>query len=442
MDRDRSAESIGERLRRLRLDRGLSQRELSAPGVSYAYISRIEAGTRRPSVKALRELARKLSVSAEYLETGSEMRDVDERELRLADAELQLRLTTDFTEAERSLTEILFEATDAGDVASATRARVGLGLAAFARASYGEAAARLEEAIRTDAVSPVSRPDVYATLGRCYAVLGTPERAADLFETCLSDAYEQAPEDVSIQVRFATLLSYALTDMGDPGRAHTVLGETLARAQDAVDPYTRVRLYWSMARLAEHDGSASTALEYVRRAIALLEATDNTLSLGRAHLMCASIMISQEKVLQAGQHLDLAQRLFATGAEPADLAWLRTEQAKRATRLGRPDEAVDAAREALELLGSDNPGARGRVFWALAEALALEGDHQGAADAFRSSIDLLSTESQWRDASLASRAFGKFLRRLGRESEALDVLEHAADLAERARPAAAASPVS
>src|SRR6266508_2706620 len=48
------AETIGQRLRRLRLERGLSQRELSERGVSYAYISRIEAGARRPSVKALR----------------------------------------------------------------------------------------------------------------------------------------------------------------------------------------------------------------------------------------------------------------------------------------------------------------------------------------------------------------------------------------------------
>src|SRR5215218_8849709 len=89
------AETIGDRLRRLRSERGLSQRELSAPGVSYAYISRIEANARRPSVKALRLLARKLGVSAEYLETGSKIRDVDERELRIADAELGLRLDGD-----------------------------------------------------------------------------------------------------------------------------------------------------------------------------------------------------------------------------------------------------------------------------------------------------------------------------------------------------------
>lgn len=65
-------ETIGQRLRRLRSARGLSQRELSTEHVSYAYISRIEAGARRPSVKALRELAPKLGVSVHYLETGSD----------------------------------------------------------------------------------------------------------------------------------------------------------------------------------------------------------------------------------------------------------------------------------------------------------------------------------------------------------------------------------
>src|SRR5437870_9007267 len=63
-------EPIGVRLRRLRLERGMSQRDLSSPGVSYAYISRIEGGARVPSVKALRRLAAKLGVSVEHLETG------------------------------------------------------------------------------------------------------------------------------------------------------------------------------------------------------------------------------------------------------------------------------------------------------------------------------------------------------------------------------------
>src|SRR5947207_6354925 len=123
------AETVGGRLRRLRLERNLSQRELSSPGVSYAYISRIEAEARRPSVKALRQLAPKLGVSVEYLETGSDLREVDERELRLADAELKLRLADDPEKALEIVRQILDDAIAAGDSTSAVRARVAISLA-------------------------------------------------------------------------------------------------------------------------------------------------------------------------------------------------------------------------------------------------------------------------------------------------------------------------
>jgi transcriptional regulator with XRE-family HTH domain len=66
---DRAPAAIGTRPRQRRQSLGLSQRDLSEPGVSYAYISRIEAGARTPSVKALRKLAPKLGVSVEWLET-------------------------------------------------------------------------------------------------------------------------------------------------------------------------------------------------------------------------------------------------------------------------------------------------------------------------------------------------------------------------------------
>jgi transcriptional regulator with XRE-family HTH domain len=77
-------ESIGQRLRRLRRERGLSQRDLSSPGVSYAYISRIEADARKPSVKALRLMANRLGVTVEHLERG----EPTPTELGVADAGL------------------------------------------------------------------------------------------------------------------------------------------------------------------------------------------------------------------------------------------------------------------------------------------------------------------------------------------------------------------
>lgn len=63
-------ETISQRVKRLRTEQGLSQRDVSSKGCSYAYISRIEAGARKPSVKALRQIAGKLGVTAFYLEHG------------------------------------------------------------------------------------------------------------------------------------------------------------------------------------------------------------------------------------------------------------------------------------------------------------------------------------------------------------------------------------
>lgn len=77
-------ETIGQRLKRLRLERGLSQRDLSSPGISYAYISRIEADARTPSVKAMRRIAGKLGVTVEHLETG----EPTPTEVAIADAGL------------------------------------------------------------------------------------------------------------------------------------------------------------------------------------------------------------------------------------------------------------------------------------------------------------------------------------------------------------------
>jgi transcriptional regulator with XRE-family HTH domain len=64
--------AVGRRLKEARIAAGLSQRQLSFPGCSAAYISRLEAGDRVPSLQLLRKLAQKLNADEEYLATGVE----------------------------------------------------------------------------------------------------------------------------------------------------------------------------------------------------------------------------------------------------------------------------------------------------------------------------------------------------------------------------------
>ena len=186
-----SGETIGGRLRRLRVERGASQRDLSAPGVTYAYISRIEAGARTPSMKALRMLASKLGVTPEYLETGSELDASELRELRLAEQELRLRLDGE-ADAE-AVSELLADAEAAADVAAATRARIVLGLEAAARGDHAGTIAELSEVVGSELVTAPSRPDVFSTLGRAYAAAGSPREAVTLFERALDEVAGWSP---------------------------------------------------------------------------------------------------------------------------------------------------------------------------------------------------------------------------------------------------------
>ena len=419
-----AGETIGERLKRLRLERGLSQRELAAPGVSYAYISRIEAGTRQPSVKALRRLASKLGVSADYLETGSDLDPSAARELRLDGprARGQARRARGGRAGDRGCAR---RRRRRRGHSAALRARVALAQLALERGEYEAAASRLELALADEVFAPVERFDIYANLGRAYASSGRPDRAAELFQSCI-DGVVEAGGDASLEARYATLLSYALTDMGDIGRAEEVVREALARTSDPTDPYMRVRLYWSIARLAHSEGRESVALENVRKAIALLQATDDTFHLARAH------------ILAAGSHSGMTTRTSRgsprEGGAPArhvrhaaGQARHRTASSAVALHRGDPEGCrARAERYRAELGGTVErdlaPRARGRARTRRATSAARSRVRAAVAS---SRVSPLARRLE------RCRAWGRLLREQGRETEAMDVLDRAAELGMR-----------
>jgi transcriptional regulator with XRE-family HTH domain len=82
--------AVGRRLKDARLSAGLSQRQLSFPGCSAAYISRLEAGDRVPSLQLLRKLAQKLAADEEFLATGIERVEQESPDVIAAEVERRL----------------------------------------------------------------------------------------------------------------------------------------------------------------------------------------------------------------------------------------------------------------------------------------------------------------------------------------------------------------
>jgi transcriptional regulator with XRE-family HTH domain len=389
------SETIGERLRRLRVERGLTQRDLVAPGVSAQYISKIERGQRNASVKALRRIAPKLGITAQFLETGSDIPEANVREFWLDDAELALRLGEEQAGLEASLADVLAQAQAAGDARVSTRARLALGALASRRGDHRAAIGYLEPAIEEDWVTPLTHPDAFATLGHSYSSSGRAAEAAALFRRCVDEALATEPASSVAAARFATYLSYVLADAGAIDEAREAVETALEHGRESADRYTTVRLFWSRARLAAYEGDYYVARIAINRAIGLLEATEDDSHLGRAHLLAAEISLWSDDPAEAGEHLEAAAQLIPTDASVEDRAYLSVQQAFVANRTGDPAAGIDHANEAIRLLGGlEDETIRGRAHWALGEAFAAMGAASSARAEFTRAGELIPPGSE------------------------------------------------
>jgi transcriptional regulator with XRE-family HTH domain len=428
--RDAAAtETIGRRIRRLRLERGLSQRQLSAPGVSYAYLSRIESGQRQPSLKALRLLAQRLGVSPEFLETGAKVPLSAERELRLADAELELRLDRDLERAGKVFRAEILRGGD--EPALAARARAGLGLLAALRGDTAETIGQLEAATSSGYFPPETRPDLYRALGFAYMAFAASNRAVTLFQRCLTELRERASGDASLQVRYAVYLASAYSALGETEQVRRTLDQATRLAEDAAaDAQVRINLYWALARAAWMEADSDAALDHMRRAIGLLESSEDSYNLALAHLLCAQMLGLDARGEEADRHLALAERLLLLRGESSDLGLLRAEQAKRAAAEGRGEQAVAHAKEAVRLLRED-VRYLGAALHALATAYAVAGATAEAERHYAEALAALEARQQWREASVVAREWAQLVREQGRADEAFNLLDRATVLSVR-----------
>ena len=228
---------------------------------------------------------------------------------------------------------------------------------------------------------------------------GERRPAADLFSRAIDTLVAATPINGSSVVRFSTYLSYALSDLGDLEGARAAINEGLRYASLADDQYTRVRLYWSNARLASLSGDHDLARLSIERAIALLSTTEDTGHLGRAHLLAAEIATGDDELELAREHLDAAQTFVGPTSSRQDYAWLRVQRALVNARSGDSAGAIDEASEAIQILDGDGDETlRGCGHWALGEAYAAAGAVSAARTAFKQASDLIAPDSKYSDS--------------------------------------------
>jgi tetratricopeptide (TPR) repeat protein len=406
--------AVGKRLHEARRAAGLTQRQLSFEGCTSAYVSRIEAGARVPSLQILHEFAKRLGVTPEYLATGTEGSDLSSE---LLEAEVALQLGNE-DEAER-----LYEAArDSADSPGAVaRAQLGLGRLALRRGEAQQAIELMEQALDSGELAAGDASVAADALGRSYVGVSRFDEAFAVFERFLEEA--KARGDHFDQVRFAVLLANTYIDHGDYARAHVTLGEVLDLAQQTIDPRLRASLYWSQSRAHLSQGDSDRAAEYGELALATLKASEQTLEAARVLQVLAFIENDRGNHEAALQLVDEGEPVVAAAGEATDAAMFTVERARALSALGHAEEAAALLLGIGPRLSAAAPKDAGRAYCAVADIFRAQGDTARALELYELAAEQAPVPS--RHVAAALTAMAEIYEEQGDAQRALDLLKQA-----------------
>lgn len=419
-----AVEKFAQRLRAARDDAGLTQRELSFPGCTTGYVSRLEYGARVPSLQVIHELARRLGVSGEWLARGNDDGETGSLAEIARQAELALRL--DDREHARDLYHSLLAAEHPTQFRA--RAEAGLGQLAFLEDDASAAIEHLERAYELDSELDDAAAD---TLGRAYARIGAEEEAQAVFRRALGRADDR--DDRVNRIRFTVLLANCLIDATEFAEAAALLSRALAEIEGG-DAFSVARVQWAQSRLHAYRGETELASKYAHQALALLEASEFTAYTARACRALAHIELDGGNAEEALRLIERGRSLLGAAGTSYDSAVFALEEARALAQLDRLEEAASLAMASTTGFADAHPVDVGRSYSQLGDALARRGDTERALGIYELAIEFHERRPS-RFLAETYAHYAELLERSDRTPDAFAAYKRAATLhAELAHP--------
>ncbi|WP_198299790.1 helix-turn-helix domain-containing protein [Tumebacillus avium] len=257
-------DSFGQRLRELRLKKGLTQIELAKGIITPSMISQVESDRARPSYKVLAALASRLEVPLEQLLEG---------------VHLELEIASQYKMA-----------------------------LSMVRAREFKAAVPLLDGLLRASQHRIPRSSLTLELARCHLELGNAEEA----EKLLNELYQLASAQQDDQ-----LLAVTLLHLGKVGVLaldlpmalfHSERAWDVLQREEAVDPDLQVQTLLQLAKLHEQVGKIAAAVKYYEQAL-LLNPGDGE-KRGTMYLRLAEMYDCLKKYEQAEEYASKAALIF------------------------------------------------------------------------------------------------------------------------------------
>ena len=422
---------LGERLRTLRVNAGLTQTDLAGERFSKEYVSQIERGKTRPTQETIEWLAQRLAVDPGFLASGV---SADERG-RIETALTRAEALSESREYADSLQEFQMIRPAVLGIASPeleVRALAGEAWALMRTGEVKPATDLLNRArvlVEEPMFSDVDRADILFRLGACRVELSSIQTALSLLNEALALAERSELPCDRLRAEILRYRSRCYRRQRDYEAAREDLERALELAEALDDPQAVAGVYFHASLVAERQGQWVLARKYAEQAKAQFEEIADRATVGKVLNNLGGLNFLLGKPEAAVEQLtDSFKMLLEYGSE-ADAARAVSSLAQVHLRTGQIEPAEEQARQALKLLGDrvEVVDEIGNAQLVLGRSLLEQGrldEAEEAFDAAERSFDKLSSISHRASSWIAK---GDLAARRGQDQVAAQLYRRAAE---------------
>jgi HTH-type transcriptional regulator, quorum sensing regulator NprR len=403
----------GLRVRQFREARGFSQAQLAAADFTKGYVSLVETGRSRMSLRAAQIFAARLGVTvASLLQAAPSEPSGVELDLLRAESEFHAGRVNEAVEATRKL-----ERRAAGPLRARLLRLRGRALTQSDRSV--EAITSLDEALRLFRTAS-DREMVARTLydlALAHARMEELGEALNMAMQCEQALNNAHVVDRVLELQVLSFLAGALVTLGDVGAADIRTERAKAVAQDVADPRAVANLYQSLAITQQGKGDLEAAMAYARKSLTAYEQLGNRAAVGSSWNTIGWVYIKRGQLQRAAEALDRAEEVGRASDDGRLLAYVLQTRAELALVKG---DVKNALRLADESITHPAASSRCRALSLLVRAQALakaKGSGRDVKAAFAKSFNALAPHGR-RQLASAYEAYFEALTARGLLQEA------------------------
>ncbi len=345
--------SMGERVRQMRIARGLTQTELAGERFSKEYVSQIERGKTRPTGETIEWLASRLGVDPSFLETGVSSSERERVESVVARAEAAVEsysydeVVAEIDKLGVALTTVAVPSLEFRSLLAESWARMSLG---DVRAAVG-LLDRARQLTESPTFSDVDRAEVLYRMGVCRYKLSSIATAVALLSEALDLSERSGLPADRLRSNALGWRSRCYRRQRDWEAAREDVERALELAESLNDRRTVAHHYFQASLIAERTGHWVLARSYAERAKAQYEELADQSNVGKLLNNLGGLNFQLGKPQEAIKHLKDAYRVLLEVGDNTDAGHVVSSLAQVHLRTGEPKLAEEQARHALDLLG-------------------------------------------------------------------------------------------